>query len=64
MDTQDHMVKFDVNDETYYAWYDSNGKWIGSASPLEDLTKLPEVVTTAVKNAIKTAVFRIHNFQG
>lgn len=54
MDAEDYMVKFDHNDETYFAWYDSNGKWIGSASPMEDFTKLPAAVNTAVKNAIKT----------
>ena len=54
MDTEDHMVKFESNGETYYAWYDSNGKWIGSASPMTDLKKLPPAVTTAVNNAIKT----------
>lgn len=54
MDGEDYLVKFDLKDEPYYAWYDSNGKWIGSASPLTDLTKLPAAVTTAVNNAIKT----------
>lgn len=53
MDAEDHMVKFDLKEESYYAWYDSNGKWIGSASPMTDFTKLPPVVNTAVKNAIK-----------
>jgi hypothetical protein len=53
MDPEDYMVKFDLNDESYYAWYDSNGKWIGSASPMKDFTKLPAAVNTAVNNAIK-----------
>src|SRR5688572_12163843 len=54
MDTLDHMVKFDHKGESYYAWYDSEGKWIGSASPMEDFTKLPDAVTKTVNNAIKT----------
>lgn len=54
LDGEDYLVKFDLKDEPYYAWYDSKGKWIGSASPLEDITKLPAAVTTAVNNAIKT----------
>ena len=54
MDAEDYMVKFDLKNEPYYAWYDSNGKWIGSASPLTDFTKLPAAVNTAVNNAIKT----------
>jgi hypothetical protein len=54
LNDEDYLVKFDLKDEPYYAWYDSKGKWIGSASPLEDITKLPAAVTTAVNNAIKT----------
>ena len=54
LDAEDHMVKFDFEDETYYAWYDSNGKWIGSAYTIKDISKLPPKVKTAVQNAIKT----------
>src|SRR5690606_24380428 len=54
MDAEDHMVKFDYKDETHYAWYDDKGKWIGTATPMEDVTKLPAPVKTAVNNAIKT----------
>jgi hypothetical protein len=54
LDAEDHMVKFDFEDNTYYAWYDSNGKWIGSAYTLDDITKLPAKVKTAVQNAIKS----------
>jgi len=54
LDAEDHMVKFDYEDESYYAWYDSNGKWIGSAYTVKDISKLPVKVKTAVQNAIKT----------
>jgi len=54
MDAEDYMVKFDLKGETYYAWYNSKGKWIGSASPMTDLDKLPAAVKTALNNAIKT----------
>ena len=54
LDPEDHMAKFDYKDETYYAWYDSNGKWIGSAYTVRDITKLPAAVNTAVNNAIKS----------
>lgn len=54
MDADDYMVKFEKEDETYYAWYDSDGKWVGSASPMTDFTKLPAAVNSAVKNAIKS----------
>jgi len=54
MDSEDYMAKFDFKGETYYAWYDNNGKWIGSTSAMTDFTKLPAAVNTAVKNAMKT----------
>jgi hypothetical protein len=56
MKSEDHMVKFNYKDEAYYAWYDSKGKFIGSATPIpiEDVNKLPAAVKTAVNNAIKT----------
>ena len=54
MDADDHLVKFDLDNENYYAWYDSDGKWVGSAYTMTDITKLPPAVNTAVKNAIKT----------
>ena len=54
MDADDYMVKFEKEDETYYAWYENDGKWVGSASPMTDFTKLPAAVNAAVKNAIKS----------
>ncbi|MEP7372189.1 MAG: hypothetical protein ABI675_02300 [Chitinophagaceae bacterium] len=54
MNTEDQLVKFDLDGENYYAWYDSDGNWVGSAYNMKDFTKLPAPVNTAVKNAIKT----------
>lgn len=53
MDADDYMVTFDFKDQKYYGWYDNTGKWIGSAYAMEDFTKLPAAVNTAVNNAIK-----------
>lgn len=54
MDSDDVMVKFQEGEDTYYAWYDQDGNWIGSASPLKDFTKLPAAVNQAVQNAIRS----------
>lgn len=54
MDADDHMVKFDLDGDTYYAWYDQDGNWIGSASPMKDFTKLPAAVNDAIQNAIRS----------
>lgn len=54
MNTEDYMVTFNFKDQSYFAWYDKNGKWVGSAYPMEDYTKLPPAVTKSINNAIKT----------
>ena len=63
MDDGDLMAKFDLDNENYYAWYDSDGHWVGSAYNMQDLTKLPAAVNAAVKNAVKTkyAGYKITN---
>ena len=50
MDAKDHLVRFDLDSESYYAWYDSDGNWVGSAYPIKDYTKLPAPVNTTVAN--------------
>ncbi len=54
MDAEDYMVTFNFKDQNYYAWYDNNGKWVGSAYTMSDYSKLPAAVNKAVNNAIKT----------
>src|SRR5688500_14891196 len=36
MDTDDYLVTFDMDNEDYYAWYDSDGNWIGTAYVVRD----------------------------
>jgi uncharacterized membrane protein YkoI len=50
LDAEDYLVRFDMDNENYYAWYDSDGNWIGSAYVLKDHTKLPAAVSTTVTN--------------
>jgi len=50
MDADDYLVRFDMDNENYYAWYDSDGNWIGSAYVMKDPTQLPAPVNTAVTN--------------
>jgi hypothetical protein len=44
MDANDYVVKFDLGADTYYAWYDSDGEWIGSAYSVVDHARLPASV--------------------
>ena len=42
IDADDYVVQFDMDNEKYYAWYDKNGEWIGTAYVVNDFTTLPE----------------------
>lgn len=57
MDAEDYVVRFDMDNENYYAWYDSGGNWIGSAYVIKDHTQLPAAVNTVINN--KYAGYRI-----
>jgi len=48
IDADDYVVQFDLDGEKYYAWYDSNGEWIGSAIVVNDYTTLPNAVRDAI----------------
>jgi hypothetical protein len=46
IDADDYVVQFDMDGERYYAWYDTNGEWIGTAYAVRDFTVLPEMIKT------------------
>ena len=48
MDENDYLVRFDMDNENYYAWYDSDGNWVGSAYVMKDVTQLPEAVSKVI----------------
>ncbi|HEU4633510.1 MAG TPA: PepSY-like domain-containing protein, partial [Flavisolibacter sp.] len=45
LDDNDYVVRFDMDNENYYAWYDSDGNWIGSAYAVNDQSTLPSAVS-------------------
>ena len=47
-DERDYVVQFDNEGEKYYAWYDSDGTWIGTAYVIRDYSRLPVVVNTTL----------------
>lgn len=49
LDADDYLVQFDMDNERHYAWYDTNGEWIGSAYVVNDYTTLPNMVKDAIK---------------
>jgi hypothetical protein len=48
IDADDYVVTFDMDNDKYYAWYDRNGEWIGSAVVVNDYTTLPNAVRDAI----------------
>lgn len=48
MTSSDYVARFNMDNENYYAWYDSDGNWIGSAYVISDYTMLPSAVHNAL----------------
>ena len=61
LDANDYVVRFDLANDQYYAWYDSNGGWIGSAYVVHDYTKLPAAVHALLTNQFRD--YTIENVQ-
>jgi hypothetical protein len=49
IDDEDYVVQFDMDNERHYAWYDSNGDWIGTAYVINDFTRLPTPVSMTIE---------------
>jgi uncharacterized membrane protein YkoI len=48
LDDNDYVVRFNLDNENYYAWYDSDGNWIGSAYVVNDHATLPAAVNSTI----------------
>ncbi len=48
LDPGDHAVRFDMDGQRYFAWYDSDGNWIGSTYVVDDYSKLPSSVQSVI----------------
>ena len=48
MDQSDYVVTFNMNNEKYYAYYDVNGDWIGTAYVITDFKSLPSGINTMI----------------
>lgn len=49
LDQGDYAVRFNMDGEDYYAWYDSDGTWIGTAYVVRDYATLPSAVSTTLR---------------
>lgn len=59
LDASDYVVTFDMDGEKYYAWYDSDGTWVGTAYVVSDYTKLPSAVNATLNTQFPS--YRITN---
>ena len=50
LDKSDYAVRFNLDNEDYYAWYDANGNWIGTTYLITDYKTLPVAVSTMITN--------------
>ena len=50
IDNDDYVVRFDIDNEKYYAWYDRNGEWVGTAYVVNDYTTLPDMVRSTINS--------------
>ena len=48
LDENDYLVRFDQDNNAYYAWYDENGEWVGTAYVVTDFNSLPLAVSTTI----------------
>jgi hypothetical protein len=47
---EDYLVRFNLNNNSYYAWYDDNGNWIGTSYGMTDYTTLPSSINTMISS--------------
>ncbi len=50
LDANDYVVRFDMDNENYYAWYDADGTWIGTAYVVKDHSTLPVAVSNTISS--------------
>jgi hypothetical protein len=55
----DYIVRFSLDTFNYYAWYNTDGGWIGSAYVINSPNALPDAVNNTVK-----AQFGAYSFDG
>jgi hypothetical protein len=59
LQANDYTVRFSMDTFNYYAWYNTDGDWIGSAYVIKSPNALPDAVNNTVK-----AQFGAYTFDG
>jgi hypothetical protein len=45
LDANDYVVRFNMDNDDYYAWYDETGTWVGTAYVVKDYHTLGNTIT-------------------
>lgn len=53
LDANDYVVRFDMGTDTYYAYYDTDGTWVGSAYAISNHNNLPSAVYGTLNSQFK-----------
>ncbi|MGV3527828.1 MAG: PepSY domain-containing protein [Flavisolibacter sp.] len=46
----EYVVQFHMDNTDYYAWYDANGAWIGTATAVTNYSTMPAAVNSVIAN--------------
>jgi hypothetical protein len=49
LNESDYAVRFTLDNEDYYAWYDDNGDWVGTAYVISDYHLMPAAVNSTIR---------------
>lgn len=49
MDTSDYVVKYNMDNNEYWSWYDNDNNWVATVSPVTDYAGLPAAVTKRIQ---------------
>jgi hypothetical protein len=53
LDTRDYRVRYNMDGNEYYSWYDQDGNWVGTTSVVTNHSSLPAPVNSAIKREFK-----------
>lgn len=53
LDNNDYVVRYNVGSEPHYAWYDSEGNWVGTSATMKNASGLPPAINTMLATKYK-----------
>lgn len=49
MDTSDYVVRYNIDNNEYWTWYDNDNNWVATVSPVTDFAGLPAAVNKTIQ---------------